>query len=726
MAVIVPTCNGASSGSTIPKANSYYFEYNYPNLWTGNRYDEAEYLLEIVDMSAEGEILASTKLVNYHGGEKIYPGNLPQNGTYNSSALANVTYTLINLSCVWTPTEGADIYENYSWVVDHTACTAPTTVSVSSTNVAPNANVTLSWSGDRAGNAVTITGFEIWRSTSANGTYSKIATTNGVIRSATVASPAANGSYYYKIKVLANPSAYASGLSTAYATLTTKVTQNSAPTSVSVASTNVAPNTNVNLSWSGANHGTNTTISGYAIYRATSANGTYTLLKTVSSSPAAVASPATNSSYYFKVVALSSVSGFDSAQSSVYATLTTQFTAPSKPTVSLSATYVKTGNVTLSFSSSGGTNNAIKGFNVYRGGTLLQTITTTSTSGTLSVACNPTAGASYTFTVVALGNHSNSAASDGVTLYTYADPVAPTTLELSNTQPALSASVTLSWRGASGGALNGITGYKVYRSTSPSGTYTQLGSTISTTATSGSVSVTSPANASTKYYYKIVTVGARSSSGYSNYIALGSNAPPNAPTICPCGTIYNSRPRMLITVGSDADGDLQLLQATGWAFTRNSGLNAGDHVVARKSTAYSAAGTYSVAVSQADPVGASATATASITYAVKEWTDDPVLAGVTVIKAAHITELQDSLDDICDYYNLGTTRWTACVAGETSTLLWSRYIMEIEFTIQRIAEAVNEWDNTSAALDITLPNLSTSLTPTASVIEQLRSVITLL
>lgn len=723
MAVMAPTVNANQTDTTISKSNSYLFRYNYVNEWTGDRYDEAVYTLTLLHNSVE---VATATIYNYTGGEGVYPGSLQQNYTYNASAYADYSYDTIELHCHFVTATDNEINEYYYWGVDHTACKAPTTVSVSSTNVAPNASVTLSWSGEIPGNDVIITALEIWRSTSATGTYSKIATTSGYVSSTTVTSPAANGSYYYKIKVLGNPAAYASPLSTAYATLTTKVTANTAPTSVSVASTNVAPNTNVNLSWSGATHGTNTTISGYAIYRSTSANGTYTLLKTVSSSPTSVASPSANGSYYFKVVAVSSVVGFDSGKSSVYATLTTNFTAPSKPSVSLSATYVKSGNVTLSWSSSNGTNNAIKKYIVYRNGTQLQEITSTAATGSLSVACNPTAGGSYAFTVVAVGNYSNSATSDGVTLYTYSDPVAPQVLQLSNTQPALSASVTLLWQNANAGALNAITGYKVYRATAADGTYTQLGSDISTTATSGSVTVTSPANASTKYYYKVVTKGTRSNSGYSAYIALGSNSTPNAPTLNPCGTTYNSRPRLLVTVGTDADGDLQALQATGWAFTRSSGLSGGSKVLARKSTAVSSASTFNVSVVQSDPVGASATKTESITFAVKSWTDDPVLSGVTVIKAAHITELQGVLDDICDYYDLGRTEWLECVAGQTSTLMWNQHITQINYTIQRIAQAVNEWDSTTSALGITLPNLPTSLTPEATIIEQLRAAITLL
>lgn len=731
MGIMNPTVNSSSVNTSIQKANSYRFDYNYPDPWPEdilyNRFDEAIYDITLYSGVVA---VATVRAYNYTSWQEYFPGSLQQNYTWNTSAYADTRYDTINLHCYFKRATGQEFEEDYNWTVNKTNCRAPTSVTVASNNVAPSASIKLSWSGAMWGNDVSVSGYEIWRSTSATGTYTKIATVNvdeeALSGNTYVTSMASNGSYYYKVKTISTPSGYDSDLSTAYATLTTKVTKNTAPTTVSIASTNVAPGASVNLSWSGATAGTNTTISGYAIYRATSASGTYTQIATATSSPKAVTSPTSNGSYYYKVVALSSVSGFNSDLSSVYATLTTNFSKPSKPTVSLSSTYVKSGNVTLSYSSTSGTNNAIKGYNVNRGGSLYQTITTTATSGTLSVPCNPTAGASYTYTVIALGNYSNSDTSDGKTVYTYTDPKAPTIISVSNTQPALGASVTLSWENAEAGALNSIQGYKIYRSTSATGTYTQLGSDISSTATSGSTTVTAPANSGTKYYYKIVTKGQRSNSAQSDYISLGANSTPVAPTLCTAGTIYNSRPRLLITVGTDADGDLQKLSATGWQFSRNSDLSGGDKVLARKSTAQSSAGSFSTTVTQTDPVNASASTTKSITYQIKSWTDDPVVAGATTIKAAHITELQDALDDICDYYDLGTTTWIDCIAGETSTLLWGQHILQIELTIRRIADAINAWDPTTSALGITLPALPTSMVPEATVIEQLRAVIALL
>ena len=633
MGIMNPTVNSSAANATIQKSSSYRFDYNYPDPWPEdilyNRFDEAIYDLTLYSGVVE---VATVRAYNYTSWQEYFPGSLQQNYTWNTSAYAETRYDRINLHCHFKRATGEEFEEDYNWTVAKSQCGAPTSVSVASTNVAPNSSVKLSWSGAKYGNDVGLTGYEIWRATSANGTYTKIATVNvdeeDLQGSTYVTSPATNSSYYYKVKTIGNPTAYSSELS------------------------------------------------------------------------------------------------------SVYATLTTKYTNPSTPSLSISANYVKSGNVTLTYSASGGTNNTIKAVNIYRNGTLVATDSFTATSSitnrTYSVPCNPTAGGSYTYTVVAVGQYSNSSTSSGVTVNTYSDPSAPTVLTLSNTQPALGANVTLSWERAAGGSFNAITGYRVFRATSPTGTYTKIGNDISTTAQSGSMTVTAPSNSSTRYYYKVMTLGARSNSAQSAYISLGSNSTPSAPTLNPAGKIYNSRPRLLITVGNDVDGDLQKLAATGWQFSRSADLSGGDKVLARKSTAQSSAGSFNVTVTQTDPVGASAGTTKAINYQVKQWTDNPVVAGATQIKAAHITELQDALDDICNYYNLGTTNWIECVAGQTSTLLWSQHILQIELTIRMIADAVNAWDPTTSSLGITLPALPSSMVPEATVIEQLRAIIPLL
>ena len=306
----------------------------------------------------------------------------------------------------------------------YSAVKAPTAVSVSANNVGFGQSVTLSWSGAGAGTNNPITGYEIWRSTSADGTYSRLTsvTTGAASGSVAVTSPGNNSSYYYKVKTLGTKSGFAdSGLSVHYAALTSKVTAVGVPTAVSVSANNVGFGASVTLRWSGATAGTNNAIKGYEIHRCTVAGGAYSRLTSVTttatSGSVAVTAPGSNASYWYIVKTLGSVSGYDSGTSSAYATLTSKVTAPTAPaSVWLSAADVRIGkSVTLSWSgAANGTNNAIAKYHVYRNGAYLTETTATS----CSVTASGTAGAVYTYTVYSIGSVSgwNSGASGGVNL----------------------------------------------------------------------------------------------------------------------------------------------------------------------------------------------------------------------------------------------------------------------------------------------------------------------
>ena len=153
------------------------------------------------------------------------------------------------------------------------------------------------------------------------------------------------------------------------------------------------------------------------------------------------------------------------------------------------------------------------------------------------------AGASHTF----VGNMSFSASdigkfsSDTITVYaeaytthnatsylwevsitvsydTYTACGAPTACAVNKTLST--GNVTLSWSGAKAGTGNAITGYEVQRAESSNGStwgsWTTL-QTVSTTATSGSLSVAPPSTAGNYYKYRVRTRGAAGSSYYSGW-----------------------------------------------------------------------------------------------------------------------------------------------------------------------------------------------------------------
>lgn len=138
----------------------------------------------------------------------------------------------------------------------------------------------------------------------------------------------------------------------------------------------------------------------------------------------------------------------------------------------------------------------------------------------MNVPSSSSVNGSYTYSVKTLGNYSNSGNSTSRTVYSYDDRSAPGAVTVNNATPDAGTNVTLSWNGAQdGGNYNAITGYDVYRATSPTGTYSLLTS-VSSTSTSGSCSVTAPATMGSAYYYKVVTKCARTSSESSAYATV--------------------------------------------------------------------------------------------------------------------------------------------------------------------------------------------------------------
>lgn len=521
----------------------------------------------------------------------------------------------------------------------------------------------------------------------------------------------------------------------------------SPPTAVSVSKNNVAPGESVTLSWSGAKAGTGMSISQYQIYRATSAAGTYSLLTTINStatsgSTSVTAPTANGSSYYYKVVTIGSVAGYNSAQSSVYATLTCTFSAPGAPssvTVN-NATPDAGGQVTLSWSgAAAGTNNAIAGYQVHRataaGGpyTLLQSITSTATSGSLAVTAHATMGSAYYYKVLTVGSLSNGALSASyatVTSKVYTACTAPSTVTLNTALVNPGAAATLSWSGAAAGTNNPIASYDVHRATEAGGAYTKLGNSTTT-----SFAVTAHATQGSNYFYKVVAVGTKS--GYNSPLSsasasLKSNTAPSAATIqAPISgkATYNPKPRLLVTVGADSDGHQQTVTAPGYSPSTAGACAPGKKLVLQRIGALMEAGSVTDTLTSTDALGLASTASRSYTYGPCAFTDSSLASGITPIKAAHINELRAAVNTVREYYGLAPITWASTVAaGITSLGGWKAHIQEIREALEGIAAFINGWDTASTTNNVTLPEwIAIPLNkPTAAVVRQLRDVIPLL
>lgn len=521
----------------------------------------------------------------------------------------------------------------------------------------------------------------------------------------------------------------------------------SAPTAVSASKNNVKPGESVTLSWSGAKAGTGMSISQYQIYRATSAAGTYSLLTTINStatsgSTSVTAPTANGSSYYYKVVTIGSVAGYNSAQSSVYATLTCTFSAPGAPssvTVN-NATPDAGGQVTLSWSgAAAGTNNAIAGYQVHRataaGGpyTLLQSITSTATSGSLAVTAHATMGSAYYYKVLTVGSLSNGALSASyatVTSKVYTACTAPSTVTLNTALVNPGAAATLSWSGAAAGTNNPIASFDVHRATEAGGAYTKLGNSTTT-----SFAVTAHAAQGSSYFYKVVAVGTKS--GYNSPLSsasasLKSNTAPSAATIqAPISgkATYNPKPRLLVTVGADSDGHQQTVTAPGYSPSTAGACAPGKKLVLQRIGALMEAGSVTDTLTSTDALGLTSTASRSYTYGPCTFTDSSLASGITTIKAAHINELRAAINTVREYYGLAPVTWASTVAaGITSLGGWKAHIQEIREALEGIAAFINGWDTASTTNNVTLPEwIAIPLNkPTVAVVRQLRDVIPLL
>jgi chitodextrinase len=267
---------------------------------------------------------------------------------------------------------------------------------------------------------------------------------------------------------------------------------------------------------------------------------------------------------------------------------TTDTTVPSTPTLSASGTTQTSTNLSWTASTD---NVGVTGYDVYRGTTLLTTVT-----GTTYTATGLTASTAYSFTVRAKDAAGNlSVTSNTVNVTTLAATTTDTTVP---STPTLSASGTtqtstnLSWTASTDNV--GVTGYNVYRGTTllttvTGTTYTATGLTASTaysftvrakdaagnlSVTSNTVNVTTLAATSVTYctsqgnstaderigrvQFGTINNASTGTAGYENFTSISTNVvrgTANTITITPTwtGTVYNEGYAVFIDYNNDGD-----------------------------------------------------------------------------------------------------------------------------------------------------------------------------
>ena len=355
----------------------------------------------------------------------------------------------------------------------HCAKSAPAAPVVKIGNSASSGKPMLTW------NAVEgATSYRIYRSTTKGSGYSLLGTTTATSYTNTGAK--AGTTYYYRVKACndAGLSPYSNVVSGKVKSVTPK------PAAPVVKIGHSATSGKPMLTWNAVSGATS-----YKVYRATSQNGTYSLLGTVTATSYINTGAKAGTTYWYKVKAVNSAG--ESAYSNVVSGKTTVTT------------------LTMGHSASSGkpqlTWKAVSGaasYKVYRA---------TAKNGAYTVI-NATKALTYTNVGAALGTtyyykvEALNAAGKSMGFSAAVEgKVAPV---LAVGYSSVSGKPQLTWK-----AVPGATEYQVYRSTQQNSGYSKINTTTSTSY------VNTGAKANTTYYYKIVAVKGTAASDFSNIVS---------------------------------------------------------------------------------------------------------------------------------------------------------------------------------------------------------------
>ena len=336
-------------------------------------------------------------------------------------------------------------------------------------------SITITW------NAVSgAAGYYIYRSTTSGGTYTQVGSpvTGTTFTNTGLGSGA---TWYYKVAAhntigTSEQSAYV------YATIAVPAT----PTGLTAAATA----NGISLSWN--------TVAGaieYRVYRSTTSGGTYSQIGTADTNAYADTGLATGL-YFYKIAA------YNGAGSSAQTAYVSTFTGPAPANVT--ATAQSSNSITISWASVSGASY----YWVYRSTTGVGTFESVGSdiSGTSYTNTGLSGGTTYYYIVRAYFYYSGNyyyRDSSNVNATTLLPP--PTGLSAS---AASASSINLSWT-----AVSDAASYRVYRASSSSGTYTQVGAPTAASFTDTGLTQ------SATYYYKVSAVHSSGEGTQSAYIA---------------------------------------------------------------------------------------------------------------------------------------------------------------------------------------------------------------
>ena len=376
------------------------------------------------------------------------------------------------------------VTDTFSWLrlfsPEYTISAAPAAPVVTAGNSATSGKPMLTW--DAVDGA---TSYRVYRATSQNGPYRLL---GSVTTTTYVNTGAKDGvTYYYMVTAVndSGESAFSNTVSGQNKAVTSK------PAAPVVKIGNSATSGKPMLTWNAVSGATS-----YKVYRATSQNGTYSLLGSVTVTSYTNTGAKDGVTYYYKVKAINSAgeSAYSNTVSGQSKTVTPK---PAAPVVKIghSAT---SGKPMLTW-------NAVDGaasYKVYRA---------TAKNGAYSVI-NTTKALTYTNVGAALGTtyyykvEALDAAGKSMGFSDVVEgKVAPV---LAVGYSSVSGKPQLTWK-----AVPGATEYQVYRSTQQNSGYSKINTTTSTSY------VNTGAKAGTTYYYRIVAVKGTAASDFSNIVS---------------------------------------------------------------------------------------------------------------------------------------------------------------------------------------------------------------
>lgn len=287
------------------------------------------------------------------------------------------------------------------------------------------------------------------------------------------------------------------------------------------------------LWWQGMQDGDFNPITGYVVYRATEANGSYEKIsgdKPIAGGGMSVQSREGNgTSYYYRVQCIGTRKGFDSDISSATGVLTTEWSAPGAPLgLSLSSELIGPGETaSLSWiAGKAGVNNPTRYYEIYRQEDVDEyELIGTTTSTRYTVEPPPSNAVAYRFKVKAIatvkGYDSPLSSPSPDLRATFTAPSTPQGLNINGKlsiylDPGLKA--TLSWKASSNGVDNPLVGYRVFQNGTPIG---------DTTATTYQVAASPVAGETLRLTVR--AVGKWSMSQPSNTVELTTTLPPVPP-----------------------------------------------------------------------------------------------------------------------------------------------------------------------------------------------------